>query len=142
MARELPSNDLIRERLGEDHPIPLGWTAIIETYSPGDNFKCPDGSDSVFVRPDTAIDRDQYHSCIGRILMLGASCFKGEKFKYWDVFPEVGDYVKVKKYTGILNTWDNQETGEQVNIQEIEDVLLRVIIPDPSRCSTHKFVGQ
>lgn len=142
MTRILPTNDLIRERLGKNHPVPLGWTAILETYSPGKKFKSTDGNDSIFDRPDSAIDRDQYHSCVGRILMLGGCCFKGDKFKDWEIFPEVGDYVKIKKYQGILNTWTNPETGEEVKIQEIEDILLRIILPDPSLCSNHNFIGQ
>ena len=140
--RELPTNDLIQERLGKDHPVPLGWTALVETYTTGSHFKSSDGSDSEFIRPDVSIERDQYHSCIARILMLGDACFQGERFKYWKIIPQVGDYVKVKKYGGILNTWINPETNETVNIQEVEDVLLRFIIPNPSQSLTHNFLGK
>lgn len=138
----LPTNDLIKERLGSNHPIPLGWTAIVETYSPGSNYKSKDGNDSIFERPDSAIDRDQYHSCVVRVLLIGDACFKGDKFKHWTILPQVGEYYKIRKYQSVLSTWTNPDNGEEVNIQEVEDVLLRVRVPDPSLISTHKFVGQ
>src|ERR1700729_2037062 len=130
--RELPTNDLIRKRLGKDHPIPLGWTVLVETYTSGSNFKSSDGSDSDFIRPDVAIDRDQYHSCIAQILMCGSAAFKGEKFKYWDTLPQVGDFVEVKKYGGILKARINPETGEVVHTQDVKDILIRLIDPNPS----------
>lgn len=140
--RELSTNDLIQERLGKEHPVVLGWTVLVETYTTGSHFKSSDGSDSDFIRPDVAIERDQYHSCIGRILMIGDACFKGEKFKYWKTFPEVGDYVEVKKYGGVLKSRINPETGETVYTQEIEDVLIRLIDPNPSHSLTHNFLGK
>lgn len=140
--REFPTNDLIRATLGPNHPIPLGWVALVETYTDGANFKSADGSDSEFFRSDTSIERDQYHSCMARILMLGSACFTGEKFQHWDVIPQVGDYVKVKKYGGVLNKWSNPETKKIVHIQEVEDVLLRCIIPEPKQSISHNFLGK
>jgi len=140
--KDLPTNDLIREKLGPNHPVPLGWVALVETHTTGTHFKSADGSDSEFIRADTSIERDQYHSCLAQILMLGDACFQGEKFKYWKIMPKVGDYVKIKKYGGVLNTWTNPETGKTVHIQEVEDVLLRFIIPDPSQSVSHNFLGK
>ena len=59
MTRELPTNDLIKEVLGEDHPVPLGWDLIIQTFSSGDKFLA-NGEESLFERPDSAKERDKY----------------------------------------------------------------------------------
>lgn len=140
--RELPTNDLVRKVLGPKHPVPLGWSALVKIHTIGRHFKSADGSESEFIRADTSIERDQYHSCIAQVLMLGSACFKGEKFKYWDLVPEVGDFVKIKKYSGALNRWPNSETGEVVHVQEVEDVLLRFIVPDPDQSISHNFLGK
>jgi hypothetical protein len=142
MERKLPTNDIIRAVLGNDHPIPLGFNVILETYTVGDSFKTNDGSDSLFIRPDTAVERDKYQMACGRILMMGGAAFKGEKFKYWDVIPQVGDYVSYHKYQGTFKTTLNTETGCEVNTLDISDDLLFRIEPKPTLCSHHHFIGQ
>lgn len=141
--RKFPTNDLIREVLGPNHPIPLGWVVLVQTYTDGPNFKSADGSDSEFLRADIAIERDQYHSCVARVLMLGSACYKSEKFKDWgELIPHVGDFVDVKKYAGVLKRWTNPETKKIVHIQEIEDVLVRCIVPEPNQSFSHNFLGK
>jgi len=142
MTREFPTNDLIKEVLGSNHPIPLGWHAIIEIYNAGENYKSNEGEDSLFIRPDTAVDRDNYHMSVGRILMLGSACFKGDKFKDWDLTPSVGDFVSFPKYQGTFKTVLNSDSGKEVQTIQIEDCVITVIERNPSLCSTHHFIGQ
>lgn len=142
MKRDLPTNDLIREVLGDDHPVPVGWHLLLETYNSGEKFKTNDGEDSLFIRPDTSIDRDTYQMSVGRILMAGSASFKDIKFKDWDTIPQVGDYVSFQKYQGIFKTALNSKTGQEVQTIQIQDFLILSIEQNPSLCSTHHFIGQ
>lgn len=142
MTRELPTNDLIREVLGSKHPVILGWTMLIETYNAGDSFLSNEGEQSLFIRPDASKERDVTQMAVGRILMIGDACFNGPKFAGWKLKPEVGDYVSYPKYQGTLKTELNSDTGKEVQTIEIEDILIKRIVRNPSQCSTHHFVGQ
>jgi co-chaperonin GroES (HSP10) len=141
MTRELPTNDLISERLGAGHPVTIGWNVLLECYSKGENYKTEDGKQSLLVRPDSSIEREKHQGCIGRILMIGSAAFKGEKFKDFDTLPQVGDYIKLKKYTGTFNDYTNPKTQEKIKIIEIEDVLVLTIAPSPSQYAGHNFLG-
>lgn len=133
--RLLPTNDLIREILGDKHPIPLGWQVLVETYNFGENFVNQDGSKSVFERPDVSKERDRYQMGVGRILMMGSSAFRGPKFDLWDIKPEVGDYVSFQRYEGVFKTHAGKD------VQYLQDYLIMDIIPDPSLCSYLHFIG-
>ena len=134
--RQLPTNDLIREVLGEKHPIALGWQVLVETYKFGDNFVNEDGSKSVFERPDVAKERDRYQMGIGRVLMVGGAAFKGPKFTLWDVIPEVGDCVAFQKYEGVFIS----HVG--IDAQYLQDYLILGIVPDPTLSGGYiRFVG-
>lgn len=131
-----PTNDLIREILGDKHPIVLGWRVLVETYSFGDNFVNDDGSTSVFERPDSSKDRDWSQMGLGRVLMMGNSTFKGPKFDFWGgIFPQVGDYVSFEKYEGVFKT----RSGK--NLQYLHDYQIIDIEPEPTKCSYIKFIG-
>lgn len=133
--RDLPKNDLIKEILGENHPIPLGWQVLIETYKFGDKYVNEDGIQSSFDRPDSSKDRDRYQMSVGRILMMGSAAFKGPKFDLWNIKPEVGDYVSFQRYQGVFKTHKGKD------IQYLEDFVIMDIIPDPSLCSYFHFIG-
>lgn len=133
--RELPTNELIREVLGEDHPRALGFRILIETYNFGDNFVNPDGTQSVFERPDSSKDRDRYQMAVGRILIIGSACFKGPKFEFWDLLPEVGDYVSFERFQGVFKT----HAGK--NLQYLFDFDVIDIVPDPSLSGYVHFIG-
>jgi co-chaperonin GroES (HSP10) len=130
------TNYVIREVLGEKHPIALGWQVLIETYDLGDNFVNKDGTKSLFERPDIAKDRDQFQMGIGRVLMLGSAAFKGPKFVLWDIIPEEGDYVLFPKYEGTPIVHNLK------NIQFFQDYNIIGIVPDPSLSACyHNFRG-
>jgi co-chaperonin GroES (HSP10) len=133
--RQLPTNELIREVLGEKHPIALGWRVLVETYKFGDKFVNQDGSQSAFERPDSSKDRDRYQMAVGRILMMGSAAFNGPKFDLWDVKPKVGDYVSFERYQGIFKTHGGKD------IQYLEDYVVIDIVPDPNLCSYVHFIG-
>lgn len=133
--RQLPTNDLIKEILGEKHPVPLGWQVLIETYKFGDNYVNQDGTQSSFERTDSSKDRDRYQMSVGRILMMGSAAFKGPKFDLWDIKPEIGDYVSFQRYQGVFKTHNGKD------IQYLEDFVVMDIIPDPSLCSYFHFIG-
>lgn len=133
--RQLPTNDLIKEVLGENHPIALGWRVLVETYKFGDKFVNQDGSQSAFERPDSSKDRDRYQMAVGRVLMIGSAAFKGPKFEFWDVKPEVGDYVSFERYEGTFKTHGGKD------IQYLQDYGVIDIVPDPSLCSYVNFIG-
>lgn len=132
---QLATNDLIREVLGEKHPIVLGWRVLVETYKFGDKFVNQDGSQSSFERPDSSKDRDRYQMAVGRILMMGSAAFNGPKFDLWDIKPKVGDYVSFERYQGIFKTHGGRD------IQYLEDYVVIDIVPDPSLCSYVHFIG-
>jgi hypothetical protein len=142
MTREFPTNDLIKEVLGDKHPIALGWTLILETYNAGETYQSYDGNNSLFIRPDTAIDREKYHMAVGRILSIGDAAFTGPNFLYWKVKPEIGDYVSYPKYEGSFKTRIHSESGKEVNTVEIHDLKIGIIETNPQLCSTHHFIGQ
>jgi co-chaperonin GroES (HSP10) len=132
----IPTNDVIREVLGEKHPIAIGWQVLIETYDLGDNFVNQDGSKSLFERPDIAKDRDQFQMGVGRILMSGNAAFKGPKFSLWNIIPEEGDYVLFPKYEG------TSLVHNMKNIQFFQDYNIIGIVPDPSLSACyHNFRG-
>jgi hypothetical protein len=133
--RTFTTNDLIREVLGDNHPIPLGWQVLVETYKFGDKFVNQDGSESSFERPDSSKERDRYQMGVGRILMMGSAAFKGPKFDLWEFKPEVGDYVSFQRYQGVFKTHNGKD------IQYLEDFVVMDIIPDPSLCSYFNFIG-
>jgi hypothetical protein len=130
-----PTNDVIKEVLGENHPIVLGWRVLVETYSFGDNFVNHDGSRSVFERPDSSKDRDHYQMAVGRILMMGSAAFKGPKFELWEIIPKVGDYVSFERFDGVFKTRSNKK------LQYLHDYQILDIEPDPSQCSYIHYVG-
>lgn len=131
-----PTNDVIREVLGEKHPIAFGWNVLVETYALGDNYINPDGSKSLFERPDIAKDRDPFHMAIGKILMVGSAAFKGPKFIHWDIIPEEGDYVFIPKYEGTKFVHNGK------HIQYFDDYYIIGGAPDPTlSASYHNFRG-
>ncbi len=134
--RQLPTNDLITEILGEYHPRPLGWQVIVETYNFGDHFVHEDGTKSAFERPDSSKDRDPYQMSVGRVLMIGSAAFKDPKFASWDLLPIVGDFVTWQSYQGSYKG----HTGK--NIQYLQDLALLGIVPDPALASNYvNFIG-
>jgi hypothetical protein len=139
MTRDLPTNDLIREILGDDHPIPLGWDLIIQTFTPGENFLA-NGEESLFERPDAAKDRDRYMIGVGRILMMGDACFKAGQFKDWGLIPEVGDYITFRKYQGVYNSTVGPN-GEIVNNMDLKDYEVLRLITNPKKCGNFHFIG-
>lgn len=131
-----PTNNVIREVLGEKHPIPFGWQVLVETYELGDNYINPDGSKSIFERPDIAKDRDAFHMAIGKVLMLGGAAFKGPTFACWDIIPEPGDYVFTPKYEGSKFVHNGK------HIQLLRDYEILGSAPDPTlSASYHNFRG-
>lgn len=130
------TNDVIREVLGEKHPIAIGWQVLVQTYELGDNYINPDGSKSIFERPDIAKDRDAFHMAIAKVLMVGSAAYKGSTFAYWDIIPSEGDYVFIPKYEG------SKEVHNGVNIQIFRDYEVLPIVPDPTlSASYHNFRG-
>jgi len=133
---DLPTNDIIREVLGENHPVPVGWQILIQNFNYGDNFIKEDGEISLLERPDMTKESDNYRLSVGRILMIGSAAFKHEfKFKDWDVIPKVGDYVTFYKYEGSFAKYKN------VECQWLQDAHIIAIIPDPATCNYHSSVG-
>ena len=136
MTDASPTNDVIREVLGEKHPIALGWQVLIETYELGDNFVNQDGSKSLFERPDIAKDRDQFQMGVGKVLMVGSAAFRGLKYALWDIIPEEGDYVLFPKYEG------TPIVHNMKNIQFFQDYNIIGVVPDPSLSACyHNFRG-
>jgi hypothetical protein len=131
----LSTNDLIRDVLGENHPVPFGWLLLIEPYKIGDKFVDSDGEATLFERPDSSKDRDRYQMGIGRILMMGDSAFKSPQFTGISLFPKVGDWIKYPKFNGD----DTQHMNKE--IVYLKDYLVMGIVPDPSLCGGHSFVG-
>jgi co-chaperonin GroES (HSP10) len=130
------TNDVIREALGDKHPIALGWQVLLETYDLGDNFINQDGSKSIFERPDIAKDRDAFQMGIGKVLMVGSAAFKGPRFILWEIIPEEGDYVFFEKYEGTKFVHNGK------NVQFFQDYNILSIAPDPSLSSSyHNFRG-
>ena len=130
------TNDVIREVLGEKHPLALGWQVLIETYDLGDNFVNADGSKSLFERPDIAKDRDPFQMGIGKVLMVGSAAFRGPKYTFWEIIPEEGDYVSFYKYEG------TQAVHDRTNIQYFQDYNIISIVPEPSlSAGYHNFRG-
>jgi co-chaperonin GroES (HSP10) len=134
MSRTFPTNGLVREVLGPQHPIPLGWQVIVETYNFGDSF-LDKGEETVFDRPDSSKDRDKYQISIGRILLMGDAAFRGDKFKDWLLLPRAGDYVSFQKYEGVYKTFNGKD------LQYLQDYLILDIIPDPKLSNYIHFVG-
>lgn len=131
-----PTNDVIREVLGEKHPIALGWQVLVETYDLGNNYINPDGSKSLFERPDIAKDRDAFQIAIGKVLMVGSSSFRGARFSDWKIIPEEGDYVFIPRYEGSKFVHNGK------NIQLFQDYDILCIAPDPNlSASYHNFRG-
>lgn len=130
------TNDVIREALGEKHPIAIGWQVLVETYELGDSYINPDGSESLFERPDIAKDRDEFHMAIGRVLMVGSAAFTGPTFASWKIIPEEGDYVFIPKYEGSKFVHNGRP------IQLFRDYDILTIAPDPKlSASYHNFRG-
>lgn len=135
MRTDLPTNDLIRQVLGEDHSISLGWRVLIRIHNFGDHYIMEDGTKSLLERPDIAKDRDKTQMPVGQILMMGDAAFKGDKFKEWGIIPQVGDYVLWEKYSGSFDT----ENG--VNLLDIQDYQIIRIVKNPDRANYHNWIG-
>lgn len=135
MTREFPTNELIREVIGEKHPIALGWQILIRTHNFGDNFLTSDGQATLLERPDISKERDEYQLAVGQILAIGSAAFQGHKFLDWDIKPEIGDFVRFYKYEGTFDVLNG------VKCQWLQDAHIIGIIPDPSICNYIKSVG-
>lgn len=131
----LPTNDLIREVLGDYHPVPFAWQLILEPYSIGDKFLNTDGETSSFERPDSSKDRDRYQIGVGRVLIIGDAAFQGPNFQFVKLIPKVGDWIKYPKFNGD----DTQHMNKE--IVYLKDYMVMGIVPDPSLCGGHSFVG-
>lgn len=130
------TNDVIREVLGEKHPIAVGWQVLVQTYELGDNYINPDGSKSIFERPDIAKDRDECHMAVAKVLMVGSAAFTGSTFASWKVIPEEGDYVFIPKYEG------SKFVHNGIPIQLFRDYDILTVAPDPAlSASYHNFRG-
>ena len=135
MMRELPTNDLIREVLGDDHSVSLGWRGVVKIYSFGDHYVLEDGSKSILERPDIAKDRDRTQLGVGQILSMGDSAFKGDQFKDWKTIPQVGDFIKWERYTGTFDT----ENG--IDLIDLQDYMVIRIVKNPTTSSYHQWIG-
>lgn len=135
-TRQLPTNELIRQVLGEEHSIPLGWRILVKIYEGGDYFTMEDGSETLLERPDNARDRDKFQYGVGQVLMMGDFAFKGPQFHGWDLKPQVGDYVLWEKYSGSFDT----ENG--INLIDLPDYQVLRIVQNPSRTSYYNWRGQ
>jgi len=133
--RALPTNEIIRNFLGEQHSVSLGWRVLVKVHSFGDHYVLEDGSKSILERPDVAKERDKMQLGVGQILMMGDAAFKGEKFKYWEVIPQVGDFVKWEKYSGTFDT----ENG--VDLVDLQDYMIIRIVKNPDTSSYHNWIG-
>lgn len=133
--REFPTNDLIRETLGEDHSFSIGWRVLVKIYTFGDHYVMEDGSKSILERPDISKDKDKTQLGVGQILSMGDAAFKGEKFKHWKILPQVGDFVKWEKYSGTFDT----ENG--VDLIDLQDYMIIRIVRNPALSSYHQWIG-
>ena len=129
------TNDLIKEVLGENHPIPFGWLILLQPYNFGDNFIDKTGQTTMFERPDAAKDRDKYQLGLGRVLMLGDACYKAPQFQHCLKLPQVGEYVSFPKYEGINKMFGGKE------IIYVKDYQVMDFNPDPSACGYMNFVA-
>lgn len=139
LQRDFPTNPLITEVLGPDHPIPGAWNMLVETYNRGQSFKKDDGTESVFERPDESKDADRYQLCVGRVLFIGDACFKGPTFQYVKLIPQVGDYVDFQRYQGIYKSF-NTPNGV-VECQYLRDTDYLAIVPNPDMCGYIHYTG-
>lgn len=140
MKRKFPTNPLIQEILGENHPIPLGWQVLVQTYDAGNNY-ISNGEESIFERPDSSKERDAFHVGIGRVIMMGDACLKAKQYKDWKFMPEVGDFVEFQKYEGVYRTYLNAD-DKPILCQYFKDYLPLTVLRDPTRAGHHHFIGQ
>ncbi len=133
--QNLPTNQVIVDILGKNHPVPIGWQILVQTYNFGDNFVTTDGQVSLLERPDISKERDNYQLSVGRILMIGSAAFKGDKFKDWTIKPQEGDYVTFYKYEGSFAKINS------VECQWLQDAYIMGIVPDPTICNYNSSVG-
>jgi co-chaperonin GroES (HSP10) len=131
----LPTNNLIREILGEYHPVPFAWQMLLEPFNIGDNYLDKDGKPSLFERPDSAKDNDKHLIGCGRILMLGDACFKHVQFQNTILLPDIGDWILYPKYNGEEKKWGG------IDFVIIQDYLMRGFAPDPKLSGNHSFIG-
>lgn len=131
----LPTNDIIKETLGEKHIIPLGWHILIQPFNHGDKFIKSDGETSSFERPDSAKERDLYQLGVGKILMMGDAVFKSQQFQNWTLFPEVGDYVAYPKYEGTQIKYNG------IDCIDLKENMVIGLVPDPTLFGYYSFVG-
>jgi hypothetical protein len=137
--RKSPTNPLIQEVLGEKHPIAFGWNLILQVHNFGDSF-LTNGEESAFERPDSSKARDDYHLGVGRVLMIGDAAFKDKAFKDCELFPQVGDYIEFQKYEGTFKTYVGPQKNP-VKCIHVKDYNTLDIVPDPSLCDYHHFIG-
>ena len=59
--------------------------------------------------PDETIDAQYFNHCLGRIVGLGPSCFKGHRWEdigyTQDMHPKVGDFITFNPRAPIRETW-------------------------------------
>jgi co-chaperonin GroES (HSP10) len=135
IERILPTNEVVSSILGKNHPIPLGWQILLQTFNFGDNFVKTDGQKSLLERPDISKERDEWAISIGKVLMIGDAAFEDARLKKWKLLPIVGDYVKFYKYEG---TFD-KICG--INCQWLQEAHLIALAPDPNIHNYNISVG-
>lgn len=105
--RVFPTNRLIQDVIGPDHPFCLGWDVLVQIFMDGEKHLKEDGTASMFDRPDSTIAGDAYRRGVGRILMMGDAAFTSAQFDKWVLRPRVGDWVNFGRNEGIFRIYND-----------------------------------
>ena len=121
MATE--DTELSREFL-EGLPFPRLWRVLVMPVAPS---KVSKGG---IVLPEDAVEQQRHLTYLGRVLAIGPSAFKDEKFKLESV-PEIGDYVIYGKYAGQPMIYKN------VKVILLNDDEILADVADPDTLKVH-----
>lgn len=109
----------------------FGPRLIVQLYvrEEGSHALLNNGNKTSILLPSEILEMDKFTTCVGRLIKINSSCFKGERFKDWDVLPQLGDWVFFGRNNG------TQLNYRGVSIVEIYDDFLlgRVSSPEDMR---------
>jgi co-chaperonin GroES (HSP10) len=108
--------------------IPFGPRVLIKLYIREGFALTSDGKKTSILLPQTASDMDKFITCVGEVIRINPSCYKGDRFKDWDYIPQVGDWVYFGRNNGtqlnykgypIMEIYDDLILGKVENPEDI-----------------------
>lgn len=146
IIQDAPDGKKERERIynqyGDLLPKAYGYQILCKTYLP------KSVSSGGVILPHQVAENSAYQNMVGLVLDMGSACYKGqgEKYKYWDKLPDLGDWIIMPRFEHVLMTfigWNEEEESkiEKVELRYVFDDRVLGTCIDPSRIGGAHILG-